>query len=43
MLAEGKWMARLANEDFRALTPVNHSHVDPFNTFELDMRKAVAA
>ncbi len=39
VLAEEEWMARMADEDFRALTPLIHSHVNPYGTFELDMRK----
>ena len=29
----------MADGDFRALTPLIHSHVDPYGTFELDMKK----
>ena len=39
VLAEEEWMARMADEDFRALTPLIHSHVNPYGTFELDMKK----
>jgi hypothetical protein len=38
VLAEEEWMARMADEDFRALTPLIHSHVNPYSTFELDMK-----
>ena len=38
VLAEEEWMARMADEDFRALTPLIHSHVNPYGTFELDMK-----
>ena len=30
---------RMADEDFRALTPLINSHVNPYGTFELDMEK----
>lgn len=39
VLAEKEWLARMADEDFRALTPLIHSHVNPYGTFELDMDK----
>ena len=39
VLAEEEWMARMAVEDFRALTPLIHSYVNPYGTFELDMKK----
>ncbi len=39
VLAEEEWMARMADEDFRALTPLIHSHVNPYGAFELDMKK----
>ena len=29
----------MAAEDFRALTPLIHSHVNPYGSFELDMEK----
>ena len=29
----------MAPEDFRALTPLIHSHVNPYGSFELDMEK----
>jgi TnpA family transposase len=37
ILAEPAWMARLTPEDFRALTPLLYSHMNPYGTFELDM------
>lgn len=42
VLAEEEWMARMADEDFRALTPLIHSHVNPYGTFELDMKKRLS-
>ena len=32
-------MSSMAQEDFRALTPLIHSHVNPYGSFELDMAK----
>jgi TnpA family transposase len=37
ILADPAWMARLTPEDFRALTPLLYSHMNPYGTFELDM------
>lgn len=39
VLAEEEWMGRMGEEDFRALTPLIHSHVNPYGSFELDMDK----
>ena len=32
-------MKKMVEEDFRALTPLIHAHVNPYGTFELDMEK----
>jgi TnpA family transposase len=37
ILADPAWIARLTPEDFRALTPLLYSHMNPYGTFELDM------
>jgi len=37
VLADPAWMARITSEDFRALTPLVYSHMNPYGTFELDM------
>ena len=39
VLGEKEWMRRMAKEDVRALTPLLHSHVNPYGSFELDMEK----
>jgi TnpA family transposase len=39
VLSERKWMKKMMEEDFRALTPLIHAHVNPYGTFELDMEK----
>ncbi len=39
VLGEEEWMRRMAKEDFRTLTPLLHSHVNPYGSFELDMEK----
>jgi hypothetical protein len=37
VLGDPAWMRRLTGEDFRALTPLIHAHVNPYGRFELDM------
>ena len=36
-----KWLDRLTTEDFRALTPLIYSHVNPYGTFELNMNERI--
>ncbi len=37
VLAEGEWTARLTKEDYRGLTPLFYSHVNPYGILRLDM------
>ena len=37
ILAAPAWMERMTAEDFRALSPLVYTHVNPYGTFELDM------
>jgi len=37
VLSDRKWYDTMANEDFRALTPLIYAHVNPYGTFRLDM------
>lgn len=37
ILAEPEWMGRMTAEDFRALSPLVYTHVNPYGIFELDM------
>src|SRR6266511_2952819 len=37
VLRDPVWLARLTAEDYRALTPLIYSHVNPYGTFQLDM------
>ena len=37
ILAAPEWMERMTAEDFRALSPLVYTHVNPYGTFELDM------
>ena len=39
VLADSTWMRRMTDEDFRALTPLIHSHMNPYGSFSLDMEK----
>ena len=39
VLADETSMGRMEPVDFRALTPLIHSHVNPYGNFELDMGK----
>jgi len=32
-------MNRMTDDDLRAVTPLIHSHVNPYGIFELDMQK----
>ena len=37
VLSEPQWQARMNTDDFRALTPLIYSHINPYGIFELDM------
>jgi TnpA family transposase len=37
ILADPVWMGRMTADDFRALSPLVYTHVNPYGTFELDM------
>lgn len=37
---EQKKMKEKRSEDFRALTPLFHSHINPYGVFELNLEKA---
>ena len=39
VLSETAWATRLMPEDFRALTPLMYGHINPYGTFELDMKR----
>jgi TnpA family transposase len=39
VLAAPEWLQRMTPEDFRALTPLLYTHVNPYGLFELDMTK----
>lgn len=39
ILSEQHWQGRMTDEDYRALTPLIYSHVNPYGEFNLDMSK----
>lgn len=39
ILAAPEWLQRMTPEDFRALTPLLYTHINPYGLFELDMTK----
>jgi TnpA family transposase len=38
VLANRQWFSRMGPEDFRALTPLIYSHINPYGVFRLDMQ-----
>jgi len=42
VLAEPAWMARMGKTEFRALSPLIYSHINPYGRFELDMDTRLA-
>ena len=42
VLAEPAWMDRMAEEDFRALSPLIYNYVNPYGSFEIDNGQPVA-
>ena len=41
VLAEPPWLDKMTHDDFRALSPLIHAHVNPNGTIELDMTKRI--
>lgn len=41
VLVEPKWAARMAPEDYRRLTPLIYSHVNPYGRFDLDLNSRI--
>lgn len=35
------WLKKMTQEDFRALTPLFYTHVNPYGTFKLNMNKRI--
>jgi TnpA family transposase len=42
VLAEEEWTRRLTREDYRGLTPLFYSHVNPYGTLRLDMTERLS-
>jgi TnpA family transposase len=42
VLTEGDWTARLTKEDYRGLTPLFYSHVNPYGILRLDMAERLS-
>lgn len=41
ILSEKEWFNSMEKEDFRAITPLIYSHVNPYGNFKLDMDKRI--
>ncbi|MFK3781397.1 Tn3 family transposase [Agrobacterium sp. NPDC089420] len=41
VLVEPKWAGRMTAEDYRGLTPLIYSHVNPYGRFDLDLSKRI--
>jgi TnpA family transposase len=39
VLSEPTWLQKMEANDFRALSPLIYSHINPYGRFELDMEK----
>ncbi len=42
VLKEDTWIKRLTKDDYRGLTPLFYSHVEPYGMVHLDMTKRLA-
>jgi hypothetical protein len=42
VLTESTWQKRLTKEDYRGLTPLFYSHVEPYGMLQLDMSRRLA-
>ena len=42
VLAEEEWTRRLTKEDYRGLTPLFYSHVNPYGMLRLDMTERLS-
>lgn len=41
VLLEPKWAGRMTSEDYRGLTPLIYSHVNPYGRFDLDLNSRI--
>lgn len=42
VLAEEQWLSKMQTEDFRGLTPLFYSHVNPYGRLDLNMEERIA-
>ena len=41
ILSEKNWFDLMDKNDFRALTPIIHAHINPYGKFSLDMNERI--
>src|SRR3546814_2029216 len=41
VLVEPKWTGRMTPDDYRGLTPLIYSHVNPYGRFDLDLNSRI--
>ena len=41
ILSQKKWLNKMTPEDFRALTPLIYTHINPYGHFNLDMKERI--
>jgi len=41
VLIDPKWSSKLTAEDYRGITPLIYSHVNPYGRFELDLNNRI--
>lgn len=41
IVCDNDWLDKFSKEDYRALSPLIHAHVNPYGKFELDMEKTL--
>ncbi|MFG1365993.1 hypothetical protein [Xanthobacter versatilis] len=41
VLLEPKWASRMTAHDYRGLTPLIYSHVNPYGRFDLDLERRI--
>lgn len=41
VLSDPKWLKRMTPEDYRGLTPLSYSHVNPYGRFEIDLNTRI--
>ena len=41
VLVEPNWASQMTSEDYRGLTPLIYSHVNPYGRFDLDLNSRI--